>query len=249
MANRKMHMIVGAAAGGASACVLARDQEPAHQLVETLGGVLAGTLAGRLPDIIEPPAAAIEEMVVKELRQATADGTLADDVLTRVKTGADARRRELAKERAALPKAIAELATEGQALVRKVQETTGPATHLLDLRLQEVGAELARREQRLAAVEQQLEALDEAVTEAEWVAPVLRDFDALWEVMSPTNRYRLVHALVAEVVVNEATGKAEITLADLGAGVGPGSETAAGPAAAATSKPDAEASRTAEASP
>lgn len=54
MANRKMHMIVGGAAGGASACFLARDQEPAHQLVETLGGVLAGTLGGRLPDIIEP---------------------------------------------------------------------------------------------------------------------------------------------------------------------------------------------------
>ena len=54
MANRKMHMIVGGATGGASACFLARDQEPAHQLVETLGGVLAGTLGGRLPDIIEP---------------------------------------------------------------------------------------------------------------------------------------------------------------------------------------------------
>jgi hypothetical protein len=40
MANRKMHMIVGAVAGGASACFFARDQEPAHQLVETLGGGL-----------------------------------------------------------------------------------------------------------------------------------------------------------------------------------------------------------------
>jgi len=49
MANRKMHIIVGAAAGGASAYFLAREQEPAHQLVETLGGVLVGVLGGATP--------------------------------------------------------------------------------------------------------------------------------------------------------------------------------------------------------
>ena len=34
--------------------------------------------------------------------------------------------------------------------------------------------------------------------------------------MSPANRYRLVHALVTKVVVDEASGKAHIRLADLG---------------------------------
>ncbi len=116
--------------------------------------------------------------------------------------------------RATLPKAIAALTAEGQALVRKVQETTGPATHLLGRRLQEVGAELARREQRLAEVERRLTALDDRVAEAEWVASVLRDFDALWDIMTPANRYRLVHAVVTRVVVNEATEKIEITLAE-----------------------------------
>ena len=93
---------------------------------------------------------------------------------------------------------------------------TGPATRLLDDRLQEAGAELARRERRLAEVEQQLEALDEMVAEAKWVASVLRDFDALWDVMTATNRYRLVHAIVEEVVVDGVTGETEIRLAELG---------------------------------
>ena len=84
-----------------------------------------------------------------------------------------------ALQRAALPKAIAELAAEGQTLGAKVRETTGPATRLLDQRLDEVGAELARREQRLAEVEHQLDALDDMVAEGEWAASVLRDFDNL----------------------------------------------------------------------
>ena len=162
------------------------------------------------------PAAAIEDLVINKIREATADGTLATDVLQKVKTATTARRRDLAKERAALPKVIAGLATEGQALVAKVRETTGPAARLLDDRLQEAGAELARQEQRLAEVEHQLEALDETVAEAEWVASILRDFDALWDVMTPTNRYRLVHALVTDVVVNEETGRINIALTDLG---------------------------------
>jgi len=54
MANRRAHTIAGAAAGGTSAFVLARDQEPLHLPAETLGGALGGGVGGRLPDLIEP---------------------------------------------------------------------------------------------------------------------------------------------------------------------------------------------------
>ncbi len=100
-----------------------------------------------------------------------------------------------------------------------------------------MGAELARSERRLAEVERQITALDETVAEAEWVASVLRDFDALWDVMTPTNRYRLVHALVREVVVDEETGKVKIALADLDAETSDDSETATTTDKAATSSP------------
>jgi len=54
MANRRAHSIVGAAFGGTTAFVLARDQDPGHRLMESLGGALGGAWGGRLPDLIEP---------------------------------------------------------------------------------------------------------------------------------------------------------------------------------------------------
>jgi membrane-bound metal-dependent hydrolase YbcI (DUF457 family) len=55
MANGKTHRAVGAIAGGAYAYHRARYQPPAHALIETLGGVLAGVAGARLPDIFDPP--------------------------------------------------------------------------------------------------------------------------------------------------------------------------------------------------
>ena len=68
-----------------------------------------------------------------------------------------------------------------------------------------------------ADVTPRLAVLDDARVEASWVEATLRDFDRLWELMSPDNRDRLVHALVAEVVVDEPAGTIELRMADLGA--------------------------------
>ena len=54
MANRRAHTFAGAAFGGTTASLLARDQGPGHRLLEALGGALGGTWGGRLPDLIEP---------------------------------------------------------------------------------------------------------------------------------------------------------------------------------------------------
>jgi len=182
--------------------------------------------------LVHPLAAgAIEDLVIDQIRKATADGRLADDVLKKVTAAASTRRRELEKEHAGLPAAIATLAAEGQALARKVAETTGPAVRLLDERLQEVGGELARRERRLAEVERALAALDEMESEAAWVASVLRDFDALWDVMNPANRYRLVHALVREIVIDDEAGTLAASLVDFDEPLEIGPSEAAAPAA------------------
>ncbi len=195
------------------------------------------------------PAEAIEDLVIKQLREATAEGTLAEEVLKNASSLAGDRRKELSKKRASLPKTIAALATEGQSLAAKVQETEGPATRILDDRLREVGTDLASYERQLAEVERQLEALDERVAEAEWVAAALRDFDTIWEVMTVKNRYRLVHALVHEVVVDEKEGKVLIELADLNGvedhqevSVSPPSESTLPPGRSEAPSPTAEAS-------
>jgi hypothetical protein len=48
----------------------------------------------------------------------------------------------------------------------------------------------------------------------------LADFEALWEVLTPRNRQRLVRALVEEVVVNERAGEVTVRLAGLSQRIG-----------------------------
>jgi len=163
------------------------------------------------------PAAAIEDFVIARIHEATAGGALAAEVRARVAERVERERAELTKERAGLPRAIATLSAEGQQLVSKATSLSETAARLLDDRLEEVGQELARHRDRLAMVEQRLAGLDDLESEATWVAAALDDFTALWEAMTPANRYRLVHALVREVLVDEPSGEVTATLIDFGA--------------------------------
>ena len=94
-------------------------------------------------------------------------------------------------------------------------EMDGAARRLIDERVQEIGADLGRQEARLAEVEQQLGVLAAAEVDAELVGATLRDFDPLWDAMTPDNRARLVRALVPRAVVNEPIGNVTIALVDL----------------------------------
>ena len=85
----------------------------------------------------------------------------------------------------------------------------------MEQRLAEVAEELERNEAALTEIQDQLRALEGAVVEAEWVASVLRDLDAVWDVLTPDNRQRLVRAVVEQVVVDEPAGAVEIRLANL----------------------------------
>ncbi len=55
MANRDVHMVAGAVAGGAAAAYLARDQQFGYYLLELAGGAAAGIVGAQLPDIFDPP--------------------------------------------------------------------------------------------------------------------------------------------------------------------------------------------------
>jgi hypothetical protein len=54
MPKKYIHSMVGAIAGGGAAFHFAREQNEVNRLIETTGGVLAGWLGGRAPDLIEP---------------------------------------------------------------------------------------------------------------------------------------------------------------------------------------------------
>jgi DNA invertase Pin-like site-specific DNA recombinase len=161
------------------------------------------------------PANAIETYVVDRLREATLDGGLAADVAASVKARVAARRSAIVTERQKLPPEIASLSAEARRLVDSMSGVTGTARRLVDERLQEVGEQLARCEGQLAAAERELANLDALEVEVGWVAGCLADFDAVWDVLTPENRGRLLRAIVQRVEVNEPENQVTVVLADL----------------------------------
>ncbi|MBM4321549.1 MAG: hypothetical protein FJ125_16805, partial [Deltaproteobacteria bacterium] len=123
------------------------------------------------------PAQAIEDFVVQRIREATADGSLAQDVTRRVTERLAEQRKVLQTERQALPPAIAKLSAEGRRLAEALRQADGPAHRLVEEQLQGVAIDLGRQEARLAEVERQLAHLDTVEVEAGWVTQVLGDFD------------------------------------------------------------------------
>jgi hypothetical protein len=165
------------------------------------------------------PANAIEAYVIESLREATLDGGLAAEVAASVKERVAARRSAIVTERQKLPSEIAELSAEARRLVDSMGGVSGTARRLVDERLQQVGDQLARCEGQLAAAERELANLDALEVEVGWVAGCLNDFSAVWDVLTPENRGRLLRAIVQRVEVDEPENKVTVVLADLGGAV------------------------------
>jgi hypothetical protein len=161
------------------------------------------------------PVEAIEDFIIQQIREATAGATLAADVEKRLLARVEERRAVLLTERRDLPAQIAKLSSEGRRLDEKIGEASTAASGLLDQRIEEVGAELASRETRLAEVERALGALDQAEVDGRWIAQTLGDFDAAWDVLTVENRGRLVRALVSSVEVDEPSGDVAVVLTDV----------------------------------
>ena len=160
------------------------------------------------------PAEAIEEFVVDKLREEVGRGDLAVEVYDALQERIKRRIEELANVRHRLPREIANLADEGKRLVSGLKGAGGPGDRLLEARIEEVGAEIEAAELRLAGVEREIAKLEAAGATQQWVSAVLKDFDAVWNVMTNENRGRLVHALIAMVKVHEPDGDIEIALVD-----------------------------------
>lgn len=164
------------------------------------------------------PAGAIEEYVAEQIRQATVAGNLAGDVALAVADRVAARREALRAERRVLPGEIASLGAEGKRLAELIGAAAGRARGLLEERLEEVATQMAGHESRLGDVEGEIASIDAAEVEAGWIAECLRDFDAVWDVLTSENRGRLVRAVVERVEVDEAADRIQILFADISAG-------------------------------
>jgi DNA invertase Pin-like site-specific DNA recombinase len=162
------------------------------------------------------PAGSIEDYVVDQVREVANDGGFAVELRARVEEHVSARTGELRTERRSLPAVIASVSAEASRLVDTLASTEGTAARMVQQRLEEVGSQLALHEQRLATVERQLAGLEGLRVEVGWVAQVLADWDAIWDVLSDDNRGRLVRAVVDRVDVDGPAGTVRVALADLG---------------------------------
>ena len=162
------------------------------------------------------PAIAIEGFVVQRVREALADGRFASAVAKAAKERMEKERKPLEGERAELPGRIAAVSTEGKRLIETASNVTGPARRLLDAKLQEVGEQLGRLEARYVEVQRRLALLADTELEGQWVKRCLADFDKVWDTLSPENRMRMVHAVVARVEVDEPNGDIRAFMTDVG---------------------------------
>jgi prefoldin subunit 5 len=164
------------------------------------------------------PADAIEEFVVSRIREAAMAGDLAPDITDELEAKLRDRREELKTERKELPAAIAGLSAEAHRLVETLGTANGTAHRLLEERIEELGAQIALREQRLHQVERALNELRKTEIEVSWVTDALAHFDDVWDVLTVENQARLVAAVVNEVVVDDVAGTVSAELVDLTAG-------------------------------
>jgi hypothetical protein len=154
------------------------------------------------------PAGEIERYVAEQLRLATADGLLANEIAEKMDKRIAARRRALVTEQREIPKALDRLSLQEKGHTER-QGREG------ERRAAEVRAEMERRQARLVEVGQELVALEQAQIEAEWVTTTLSHFDAVWEAMIPQNRKRLLRAVVDEVLIDEPSGEVTVKLANI----------------------------------
>ncbi|HET9622921.1 MAG TPA: recombinase family protein [Kofleriaceae bacterium] len=163
------------------------------------------------------PAAAIEAYVVDRLRKVIgeADGAFVTTVTTAVQTRLRDREAEVRAECSLASRQIAALRAEmqqpGDARTVTDATTKRPSRERLDALV----AERGQLEDQLSAAEDELSRLEALESEGSWIGHCLRDFDGIWDVLTPANRARLVRAVVEHIKVDEPAGKITVTLADL----------------------------------
>lgn len=98
MSDGRTHRAIGSLAGGGYALAKAQHQRPEHLLLEVLGGLVAGNLGARLPDVFDPPTHPGHRSLAHGIAPVATVGTAA----VRALDGAQARLRAEADRRAAL---------------------------------------------------------------------------------------------------------------------------------------------------
>ncbi len=163
------------------------------------------------------PAKGIEDFVIERLRHALANGGLIGEIVGAMRERVRKTAAAHTSEKRLLVEKIAQASSRVRNLTMQAEEGSviGHGRTVLHERLEERGAELVALQERLGRIERELAKFDDAHVEADWLEQTLAEFDAVWDVLTPENKARLVRAVVDRVVVNEATGSIKMYVADL----------------------------------
>jgi len=163
------------------------------------------------------PAGALEDFVVDRIMEATADGTLAERIQTKLSARVAKERSTFVEVRKALSAQIAEASAATAKLTDEVVRLEGRARELVEAKLRREAARLDDAERRLRALEDDALDLELVESQREWFVGALRNFGRVWGDMTPENQGRLLRALVAKVSVDEDSGVCRVELVNFDA--------------------------------
>jgi DNA invertase Pin-like site-specific DNA recombinase len=163
-------------------------------------------------------AKALEAHVLERIAEVAREVAAGPELASRVHERTAAQRDELHRERMGLRTRTNAL--EAELLVLTAQAEAAAAAGTTDATTREILTsrrdakhnDLARLKTRLGAAEEKLGALETLALDARWIAEQLQGFDQVWERLHPTNRLRLVRAVVRRVDVDQAVGSTNIEL-------------------------------------
>ena len=150
-------------------------------------------------------APAIEEAVVAQIRGIGGHPAMVDAVVNGLESDRLAEYAELEHEKQVAERELWRLNDEMAGLVT-TSASKGAAMKLATDRLADLQDRSAAIERRLATMKKQMASRSSDAVDREHVAATLRNFDSLWQQMSPREQEKLVKALVERVTYDGRTG-------------------------------------------
>ncbi len=157
-------------------------------------------------------AEVIESVVLEQIRKTIKSGRIENDVYLSTRELIDKELGSLAEERRGTLKMIGHLLSER----KQLDDIPNPRSANQEARIQYLNEEVGKLESRIATIDRRRKSLEQCDLEAKWVSEVIQDFDGIWAVMTPFNRYRLIHALVKDVKIDVPGGDYEIEMKKIG---------------------------------
>ena len=145
------------------------------------------------------PADGAETYVVEKLRAAARLGDIAVLLTMDAQAEVLARQALLSAERRELAQFIEMKEGERAQAVAAFTRAGAATQRALDELIVTLSGQIDGATARFADLDDRLNALEDAVVEATWVAETLTNLDRTWDLLTPENRQRILHAVVARI--------------------------------------------------